>query len=298
MKAIWEGLTPPLRPMDIVKLAVGPRKATDLTFSTWEVILAEIIVGDAFGVDRIDYLLRDSYHTGVAYGKFDHFRLIDTLRILPSAPGGAGALTEPALGIEEGGIYSAEALMLARYFMYSQVYFHPVRRIYDIHLKDFLTEWLPAGKFPTALEEHLRVTDNEVTARLWRAAAEPAQAGHDPAQRIVGHKHFRLLYQRHPADAAQNREAGMAIFEAAKAHFGPENVRHDKYTQKSGAPDFPVQTKDGRIVSSLELSEPLKNLPVVALDYVFIRPEKWDDANRWLQANRAAVIQPRGEPSA
>jgi HD superfamily phosphohydrolase len=52
---------------------------------------------------------------------------------------------EPALGVEEGGIQSAEALMLARYFMYSQVYFHPVRRIYDIHLKDFLAAWLPGG---------------------------------------------------------------------------------------------------------------------------------------------------------
>jgi hypothetical protein len=29
-------------------------------------------------VDRMDYLLRDSYHTGVAYGRFDHNRLIDT----------------------------------------------------------------------------------------------------------------------------------------------------------------------------------------------------------------------------
>jgi HD superfamily phosphohydrolase len=32
--------------------------------------------------------------------------------------------------------------MLARYFMYSQVYFHPVRRIYDLHLMEFLRQWL------------------------------------------------------------------------------------------------------------------------------------------------------------
>ena len=50
------------------------------------------------------------------------------------------------LGVEEGGIHSAEALMLARYFMYTQVYFHPVRRIYDIHLRDFLREWLDDGR--------------------------------------------------------------------------------------------------------------------------------------------------------
>ena len=43
-------------------------------------------MGDAFGVDRMDYLLRDSHHAGVAYGRFDHYRLIDTLRILPAPP--------------------------------------------------------------------------------------------------------------------------------------------------------------------------------------------------------------------
>jgi HD superfamily phosphohydrolase len=47
MSAIWTAMTPPLRPMDVVKLAVGPRKAKDVTFSVWEAILAEIIVGDA-----------------------------------------------------------------------------------------------------------------------------------------------------------------------------------------------------------------------------------------------------------
>jgi HD superfamily phosphohydrolase len=59
MEKIWTAMTPPLRPMDVVKLAVGPRKAKDVTFTTWENVLAEIIVGDAFGVDRMDYLLRD-----------------------------------------------------------------------------------------------------------------------------------------------------------------------------------------------------------------------------------------------
>jgi uncharacterized protein len=83
MSEIWARITPPLRPDDIVKLAVGPKKAKDLQFSDWETILSEIIIGDAFGVDRMDYLLRDSHHVGVAYGKFDHYRLIDTLRILP-----------------------------------------------------------------------------------------------------------------------------------------------------------------------------------------------------------------------
>jgi len=154
MSSIWKGMTPPLRPEDVVKLAVGPRKASDLKFSNWEAILSEMIVGDTFGADRIDYLLRDSHHAGVSYGRFDHHRLLETLRILPSPTSG-----EPALGVELGGIQSAEALLIARYLIYSQVYLHHVRRIYDIHLCDFLTEWLNGGKFATDLPSHLAMTD-------------------------------------------------------------------------------------------------------------------------------------------
>ena len=114
MRSIWDALRPHLMPEDIAKLAVGPKILTSEQFSTWETVLSEIITGDAFGVDRMDYLLRDSHHAGVSYGKFDHYRLLDTLRILPHH-----ASTEPALGIEEGGVHSAEALLLARYFMYT-----------------------------------------------------------------------------------------------------------------------------------------------------------------------------------
>src|SRR5207249_2555651 len=88
MKAIWDEITPPLRADDIAKLAVGPEHTKELgvRFGLWEALLSDIVTSNAFGVDRIDYLLRDSLHAGVAYGRFDHNRLIDTLRILPSRP--------------------------------------------------------------------------------------------------------------------------------------------------------------------------------------------------------------------
>ena len=197
MTAIWQKMTPPLRTEDIVKLAVGPKKAKDVKFSDWEAILSEIIVGDAFGVDRMDYLLRDSHHIGVTYGRFDQYRLIDTLRILPAGE----ATKEPTLGVEEGGLHSAEALLLARYFMYSQVYFHPVRRIYDIHLQNFLSAWLPGGKFPTDLKSHLALTDNEITSAFLIAAHDATKAGHDAAKRLVMREHFRLFYSSHLGDS-------------------------------------------------------------------------------------------------
>ena len=296
MNEIWQGMTPQLRSEEIAKLALGPQKWKDGEFTTWETILSEIIVGDAFGVDRMDYLLRDSYHLGVPYGKFDHFRLIDTLCILPDSPTEKGGEPgEPALGVITGGIHSAEALLLARYFMFSQVYFHPIRRIYDIHLMDFLKLWLPDGKFSTDLEKHLSLTDNEVWAALLKASRDSKSPGHEHARKIVYHDHFHLLYSPPPADIAINSDAGKAVYEAACNKFGEEFIRHDKHTQSSGVPNFPVSTRDERIASSISMSDVLQTLPVAKFDYVFISPHLLSKAGQWLEGELEKIIQPERE---
>jgi uncharacterized protein len=164
--SLLSDLLPPLHDEVLAKLAVGPDKA-GAAFNNWEAILSEIIVGDAFGVDRMDYLLRDSLHAGVQYGRFDHHRLLSNLRILPSAlTGEDDAETEPALGVAEGGLHAAESLLLARYFMWTQVYLHPVRVMYDAHLQDFLSQWLPGGTFSVDLDTHLGMTDLEVLVAM------------------------------------------------------------------------------------------------------------------------------------
>jgi hypothetical protein len=279
---------PPLRPTDIVKLAVGPKRLKNIYFTNWESILSEVISGDCFGVDRIDYLLRDSHHAGVAYGKFDHYRLIDTLRILPSHKDVANDdSAEPTLGVEEGGLHSAEALLIARYFMFQQIYFHPVRRIYDIHLKDFLKEWLPNGEYPTDIHRHLNLTDNEVMSALLKASRDSNEPGHAHARRITERKHYKLLYQPSPDEP----EATKMVFEAAQKQYGNDVVRIDEYAERGGPPDFPVYRKDGRISSAYHLSYTLQKLPVARLSYIFISPDKRKDAQKWLQTNKNDILR-------
>ena len=296
MKQIWESVTPPLRAQDIEKVAVGPRKAKNLHFSDWEAILADIIVGDAFGADRIDYLLRDSYHAGVAYGRFDHYRLIDTLRILMPPQSDVGnSSSEPSLGVEEDGIQSVEALMIARYFMYSQVYFHRTRRIYDIHLTDYLKEWLDDGLFPTALDKFLAITDIEVIASLRDAARDSNSNGQQHAQRIIRREHFKRLYSANPSDRRVNLESGRALAEGLGAEFGNENFRHDHLAHQSDGPDFPVRTHDDITLSSLAVSEALKHLPPIPLDYIFVDRTVEQKAKKWLEENRHNAIKPKKE---
>jgi hypothetical protein len=298
MKKVWEKVKPPLMPDDVVKLAVGVKKAVPgVVFSEWETILSEIIVGDAFGVDRMDYLLRDSYHAGVAYGRFDHYRLIDTLRILPPPASGnkdKEHSTEPSLGVEEGGIQSAEALALARYFMFSQVYFHAVRRIYDIHLKDFLLEYLEGGHFPTDLEKFLLLTDNEIISAMRSACNNSALPGHTHSDLILNRKHFKILYGRIPDDIVVNPSAPKMIYQATVEKYGDTKVRYDSYRQSGGDIDFPVFERDGSVVSSTSVSALLQQLKPIAIDFVFADRSIFNAAETWLKDNKSKIIAIKG----
>jgi HD superfamily phosphohydrolase len=285
MQEIWRKMRPMLDATDIARLAVGKKELPDELFTDWEALLAEIIIGASFGVDRMDYLLRDSYHAGVAYGRFDVDRLVDSLRMLPDSAG--TPYSRVVLGVDEGGLHAAEALLLARYFMFMQVYLHPVRRIYDIHLQEFLKATLAEGHYSVDLEEHLRTTDDEILSALRRAAWQSGAPGHEPAARIIGRNHFRRLYKRtlgDPVTAARSVEAG------ARDRFGGDAVRYDYLTQRSYPYDFPVRLPDDRTVPALTLSEPLRNSPLAGTECVFIAPEYADLALQWYEAERERIF--------
>ena len=282
MRQIWQSLTPPLRADDIVKLSVGPEKATDLEFSNWEAVLAEVVVGDAFGADRMDYLLRDSIHVGVQYGRFDHHRLIQTLRILPES----NDSEQPTLGLEEGGIQSAEALLLARYSMFSQVYYHAVRRAYDLHYKDFLREWLPKTDFLNDIETFLGLSDIEVLEAIRRKAKK----GSDSATRIAERQHFKVVYSRNPDDHRVNDNAVEAVSGVLGDRYGKDNVKVDIYLPDDSDVVFPVVRPDGRIVSSVEASNLLLQVPPAAVGFVFVEPSIRDHARRFLVASLKEIL--------
>ena len=301
MRSIWESFDLPIRVEDIIKLAIGPKKAPDLMFSSWEVLMSEIIVSDFVGADRMDYLMRDSYHTGVAYGRFDYHRVIDTIRILPVTSEEESEKRDSSqrfvLGAEEGGLHAIESLLLARYAMYSQVYLHPIRRIFDLHLIDFLNEWLPSGVFPTDPTKHLRITDNEINVAISRAANDPNDMMCVLAKRIFNRKHFRLLYSRNPLDLKITPNPGQAIYEALSAEFGSDYFRVDRFRQKDSPVSFPIIMRDGRLVSARGSSEILQGIPLAAVDYVFADASILEKAKRWVDQRQAEILEKvRDEP--
>lgn len=87
------------------------------------------MLNSVIDVDQLDYLLRDSYYTGVAYGMIDSQRFVQTLDI-----------QENHLALDRKGVGVIENVLMARALMYSSVYFHKTVRIAELMLsKSFET---------------------------------------------------------------------------------------------------------------------------------------------------------------
>jgi uncharacterized protein len=295
LTGLLNAMVPPITPEHAAMITVGP-KTYGRALGIWETIVSEIITGKVFGADRMDYLLRDSLHVGVAYGRFDHHRLINTLRILPGLTD-----KEPTLGIEQGGMQFAESLLLARYFMFSQVYQHSVRVIYDIHLSDFLREWLPNRQLPTDPDTLMKLADSEVLSSLRLAATDPEMPAHDAAQRIGSRDHFRRVYERTPADKSAPVDSARIVATALEAAFGGENVRcaspvKEKAPEETDRPpiDFPVRLYNGEIVSAQAMSEVLRRIPATTTDFVYVRRGLAHQASDWLDGNLQLLLEANG----
>ena len=80
------------------------------------------VISSELDADKMDYLLRDSYFAGVKYGQYDLEQIIESCRIDTDR-------NTTSLVMSSAGIYALEQLLLARYHMTQQVYWHKVSLI-------------------------------------------------------------------------------------------------------------------------------------------------------------------------
>ncbi|WP_444685198.1 HD domain-containing protein [Alkalicoccus luteus] len=104
-----------------------PKKVADVIAKTYDNKLVVSLISSQIDADRMDYLLRDAFYTGVSYGQFDMERLLRVMR-----PG------EDQAVFKHSGMHAVEDYILSRYQMYWQVYFHPVTRSAEVILSKIL----------------------------------------------------------------------------------------------------------------------------------------------------------------
>ncbi|MFT9487578.1 MULTISPECIES: HD domain-containing protein [Tepidibacillus] len=101
-----------------------PSRVVDVINKKYEKPIVMDLISSQLDADRMDYLLRDAYYTGVNYGFYDLERILRVLRPY-----------QGRLVVKESGMHSVEDYLMSRYQMYWQVYFHPVTRSGEILLR-------------------------------------------------------------------------------------------------------------------------------------------------------------------
>lgn len=202
MRALFGRAGDGLTPEAVIDLLAGPSDPTGR-------LLAQIISGE-LDVDKMDYLLRDSLYCGVRYGSFDLERLLDTMLPLEDPDTG-----EVGLGIGEGGVHALEALVMARYYMFTQVYFDVTGKVLELHF----SQWLCEQRFhwPSDPEEFLLHDDTSTLARMRASPSRHARA-------VVAREHFPLAFETGEHLSASEKERFESLLPLLEERFGAEQL--------------------------------------------------------------------------
>lgn len=137
---------------EIAKMAVGRSRDT----------VASQIIRSAIDVDKMDFIIRDSYHTGAGYGNVDVFRIIDSIDVIGNN-----------LVVNVNSIPALEAFIIARVELFRAVYFHRTSRATQTMLTDALlkaNEELNLTDF-SSVSNYLRLDDYTTWSMLERCDA-------------------------------------------------------------------------------------------------------------------------------
>jgi HD superfamily phosphohydrolase len=237
-----------------------PARISSIIAGTWDgpPYIKELL-SSHLDVDRMDYLLRDSKMCGVTYGQFDLDRLIQTITVVD----GHAALTDK-------GIHSAEEFLLARYFMYWNVYFHKATRAIETILEKMLSRavhlirngreaelgFIPPSLMPIlagrslSLTEYLDLDETDVlyAIKCWCTATDPILA--DLSGRFINRRLYtgiRLEERMHRLVQCQEqivaavRAAGFAEPEYYYHIDQTSNVGYSYYIKPSESGSPPIQ---------------------------------------------------------
>jgi HD superfamily phosphohydrolase len=229
---------------DVHKVLVGfdsqlPERVAELVHGRHELPYLAGAVSGTFDVDRCDYLLRDAHATGVGYGRFDLDWLLRSLTFGVSR----SESTAPPIAIDgRKGIPAIESFLLARLFMFQQVYFHKTERSCEWMLTQILgraRELLAdgarlAGTPPglaalardgkVALGSYLELDDPALWVALatWANGSDPLLA--DLAQRLQARRLFKTyeLFGEQATPRGRLEALDIARDVAKKSALAPE----------------------------------------------------------------------------
>jgi HD superfamily phosphohydrolase len=206
---------------EVAELAVGKLHKKDRTF-------LDQIISSAVDVDKQDFIVRDTYHTGAEYGFIDVFRLIHALDVLGEN-----------LAVELGALSALESFMIARIESFKSIYFHRVGRAAQIMLATAMEKangelGLTAFKTP---EEYLMLDDYTVWSALKKCEASKGIIADLERRRMLKCAYERTFYQKDTMISnifgRESYRRQMQVEIAKEADVNPESVVIDVPTVPS-----------------------------------------------------------------
>ncbi len=232
------------------------------------------LISGQLDVDRMDYLTRDSFFTGVSEGVIGYDRIIKMM-----------AVQNGELVIEEKGIYSVEKFLIARRQMYWQVYLHKtvmaaekmlvkiVERVRDIYTTDdkamytnspldFFLGQFDGNMDDRALDQFCLLDDVDITAaiKIWSRHADKVLS--TLCYHLLNRQLFHCQLQAAPFDeqlvvqqqAAIAQKMGISVEEAGYFVFTGEAVNT---TYQLGDERINMLFKDGSVKDISQVDNPL-----------------------------------------
>ncbi len=232
------------------KEAEGPRR-----------LLSDVITSE-LDVDKMDYLRRDSLYCGVEYGSYDLERLIDTVAPIEDPTNG-----EWRLGVDHGGVHALEALVMARYYMFTQVYFNVTGKVMELHFN----EWLRASGLRWSVEAQAFLDQDDVTVYHSMRHSENRHA-----RAIVHRERYSLAFETSEHLTPEQGRRFEALVPQLEARFGRDNllVNHSaKDPHRLEKKRVLVRRYDGSLQPMAEASDFIRHMSRIDSFRVYAPPD-------------------------
>jgi hypothetical protein len=227
-------------------------------------ILRSVVSGE-LDADRMDYLQRDSFFTGVNYGKFDADWIVQNLASVERDG-------RVHLALQHRAVFAFEDFLLSRYHMFLSVYFHSASVGYEVLLQRFCE----SGEYalPADVDAYLLHDDVALLGAL-RASRNPW------ARRIVRRQGYRVLTENAPGEGAQELEAMHGQLDAAGIDSFVTVSRGVLSLYGKGATLW-VKTPRGEVPIGEYTPLYQRYAEPATLARLYVEPERWDEARRLL----------------
>ncbi|MDY7095393.1 MAG: HD domain-containing protein [Acidobacteriota bacterium] len=226
-----------------------------------ERLLAQIVSGE-LDVDKMDYLRRDSLYCGVHYGNYDLERLLDTMLPLEDPQNGTWGI-----GVDEGGVHALEALILARYYMFTQVYFNVTGKVLELHFNEWLRE--TGRTWPSDPEAFLVQDDVWSMAEMRRSESRHARA-------ITERRRFTLAFESREHLEPDEKRRLEAMVPELKEQFGEHRLlisNSEKSPHRLGISRVLVRGREGALEPMEHSSQFLRHMTRIDRYRIYSPPE-------------------------